>query len=175
MINFKLYKIRFSKYWHSQYLIDLRSENIECKLNNVCMLFIENPRLNIELISGFFEFYFKTYPSEQTLGQVLTKVVITYKSGDRDNKADTETMPCIIFTKGFQMLEILIYTPSIDITFLKELRISFLPKIDDHCTICLEKKDNIINLHQDHFKHYVCKDCLIKIDKCPICRLALQL
>lgn len=175
MINYKLYKIKFLKYWHSQYLIDLRPENIECRINNVCMLFIENPRINIELISGFFEFYFRSVPMDHTLGQVLTKILITYKNGNSENKSETEMMPCIIFTRGLRILEILIYTPAANFTFLKELKIHFLPKIENYCLICYDKKENIINLHKNNYNHFVCKDCLLQIDKCPICRLDLNL
>ena len=44
---------------------------------------------------------------------------------------------------------------------LKEL----LHKFKEDCCICFEKTD-----HKTECDHVVCKKCLFKIDKCPICR-----
>jgi hypothetical protein len=126
--------------------------------------------VNIELVSGFFEFYYTTIPSEDTLGQVLSKALITYKLEDEHSPAVTDMTPCIIFTKGLKILELLIYMPTNELSYVKELLYYFVPKLQAECVICLDDKTNIINLHNDVYKHYVCVSCVLKITRCPICR-----
>jgi hypothetical protein len=143
---------------------------MKCNLTNSFLFFIENPRTNIELISGFFEFYFKQIPHDYTLGQVISKTLITYND---DISNCYEFMPCILFTNGLYLQEILIYLPFQNFTFHKELKYHFVDKIDYQCSICLENK-KCINLHNNQFYHCVCKDCILKMDNfCPVCRIAI--
>lgn len=171
MVNYRMFCIDFAKFYHPLYLIDLRKMDLLCELENTFMFFIENPRVNIELVSGFFEFYYRSLPREESLGQVLSKAMITYRQEDDSYPAITEMTPCLIFTKGMRILEILIYMPTQELLYIREMRYYFLPKIEGECVICLEVKKDLINVHKDQYHHDVCVPCLVKIDRCPVCRM----
>lgn len=172
MVNYRMFCIDFTKFYHPLYLIDLRLMDMFCELNNTFMFFVENPRVNIDLVSGFFEFCYRTMPPEESLGQVLSKAMITYRQEEESAQAITEMTPCVIFTRGLKILELLIYMPIQEQLYLKELHYCFYPTMQAECVICFEKKD-VINVHQNHFEHCVCMPCLLKIDRCPICRSAV--
>jgi hypothetical protein len=173
MINYRMYEVNYDKVYFPLYLIDLRVLDIRCEISNTFLFFIENPRVNIELVSGFFEFYYNTIPGDETLGQVLSKALITYRLGDEAN-AVTEMTPCVIFTKGLKILELLIYMPTNDLVYIRELQYSFLPKLEAECVICMEDRKDVINIHQNNYEHYVCMSCVLQIKKCPICREAIK-
>lgn len=168
MINYQMFKIDFEKTYHPLYLIDLRHLNIMCKMSNTLMFFLENPKINIDLVSGFFEFYYRSVPSEETLGQILSKALITFSQTCQD------MTPCVIFTKGLSILELLIYMPPNDFAYIRELKYFFFPRVNAECVICMETHNNVINIHQDRFNHYICLKCVVKITKCPLCRLSIM-
>ena len=168
MLNNDIYRVEFTKVYHPLFLIDLRPLNIHCKMNNFLLFFMENPRVNIDLLSGFFEFYYKTPPMEDSIGQVLSKTLVTYRSGDEPIVG--EMTPCVIFTRGLQIVELLVYVPTSEFVFLRELRYHFMEKITDVCAICLEENKGVIDVHQNGYHHYVCVLCLLKVNKCPLCR-----
>lgn len=177
MLNDKVFTIEFGRYYTPSLLIDVKSYNIQCELNNKFLFFIENPRVNIQLISGFFEFYFLTKPEEYMMGQVVSKILISYRTLDSVWEATdslqnvVDFMPCVLFTKGLVLQEILIYMPFHKPLYLKELKYYFAPKEAGQCVICLEDNHPVINLHQDEFQHCVCQPCILKIeDRCPVCR-----
>lgn len=167
MINHQMYYIQFCKTYHPIYLIDLRHLNVICKMQNTCMFFLENPKTNIELVSGFLEFYYRLLPSADSLGQIMSKALITF------SQAYQEMTPCVIFTKGLQIIELLIYMPAHTFSYMRELRYHFLPHMRAECVICLENKSNVYNIHQNHFQHNVCLSCVLKITKCPLCRMSI--
>jgi len=170
LLNEDKYKVDYSKYYNPLLLIDVKKYNMKCNITNSFLFFIENPRTNIELVSGYFEFYFKNVPQEYTLGQVISKTLITYSESCKYNQ---EFMPCILFTNGFFLQEILIYLPFQNFCFHRELKLKFLQKMEYKCAICLETKP-CINLHQNTFNHCVCVDCALKIENtCPLCRLSI--
>lgn len=170
LLNSHKYKISFTKFYNPLLLIDVKKYQMKCELNNSFLFFIENPRTNIELVSGFFEFYFKNNPQEFTLGQVISKTLITYN----DQKPNIfEFMPCILFTTGFYLQEILIYLPFQSFPFHRELHYYFVEKMMYSCAICLEEK-LCINVHQNIYNHCVCQECILKIESaCPVCRLSI--
>lgn len=172
MINYRMFHVDFTKYYHPLYLIDLRFMDMFCELNNTFMFFMENPRINIDLVSGFFEFCFRTTPPDESLGQVLSKAMITYRQDDAQEQCITEMTPCIIFTRGLKILELLIYMPLQEFRYLKELQYFFYPKTEAGCVICYER-GNVINIHRDEFEHCVCMECLVRINQCPLCRMPL--
>lgn len=170
LLNQIKYQIPFVKYYNPLLLIDVRSFNMKCQLTNTFMFFIENPRTNIDLVSGFFEFYFKSNPEDFTLGQVVSKALILYSSTSKD----CEFMPCILFTSGFLLQEILIYLPSQTFSFHRELYYFFFPQTPFSCMVCLEQK-LCYNVHNDSFEHMVCRDCLLCINsQCPLCRKTIR-
>jgi hypothetical protein len=73
LLNHDKFKVNYSKFYNPLLLIDVKKYQMKCNLTNSFLFFIENPRTNIELVSGFFEFYFKTIPQDHTLGQVISK------------------------------------------------------------------------------------------------------
>jgi hypothetical protein len=177
MLNDKVYTIEFFRFHTPLLLIDVKKMNILCELTNKFLLFIENPRVNIQVISGFFDFYFKEKPDEFMMGQVVSKILISYRcieslSQVRDFFQRTnDFFPCVLFLRGLQLQEILIYLPFHKPTFLRELRLHFIPKTSGACIICFEEGNQIVNLHQDQFMHIVCMTCLLKLDtQCPVCR-----
>lgn len=170
LLNSDKYKISYSKFYNPLLLIDVKKYNMKCNLTNSFLFFIENPRTNIELVSGFFEFYFKNNPQEYTLGQVISKTLITYSDSCKNNH---EFMPCILFTTGLFLQEILIYLPFQNFVFHRELKLLNMDKVFMKCPVCLEEKQ-CINLHMNMYNHCVCKDCALKIENsCPICRLTI--
>jgi len=170
LLNQDKLKIDYSRFYNPVLLIDVKKYNMKCNLTNSFLLFIENPRTNIDLVSGFFEFYFKNAPNEYSLGQVISKTLITYNNLNPNNH---EFMPCILFTIGFVLQEILIYLPFQNFTFHKELKYYFVSKMRYKCSVCLEEKD-CINLHKNLYNHCICMQCILKIDNvCPLCRLSI--
>jgi hypothetical protein len=162
-----MYEVNFDKIYFPLYLVDLRVLDIRCEISNTFLFFIENPRVNIELVSGFFEFYYNSIPGDETLGQVLSKALITYRLGE---DAVTEMSPCVIFTKGLKILELLIYMPTNDLVYIRELQYYFFPKVEAECVICMDDRKDVMDIHQNNFEHYVCMSCVLRIKKCPVCR-----
>jgi hypothetical protein len=170
LLNHDKFKVNYSKFYNPLLLIDVKKYQMKCNLTNSFLFFIENPRSNIELVSGFFEFYFKTTPQDYTLGQVISKTLITYSDTSQNNH---EFMPCILFTMGLYLQEILIYLPFQNFSFHRELKYHFISKIDFQCSVCLEDK-KCINVHQNQYNHCVCNECILKIENtCPVCRLSI--
>ena len=170
LLNSDKFKVTYSKFYNPLLLIDVKKYQMKCNLTNSFLFFIENPRSNIELVSGFFEFYFKNAPQEFALGQVISKTLVTYSDSTPNNH---EFMPCILFTTGLYLQEILIYLPFQSFPFHRELRYYFIDKMDYQCVVCLENK-KCINVHQNTYNHCVCPECILKIDSlCPVCRIAI--
>jgi hypothetical protein len=170
LLNQDKFKVTYGRFYNPLLLIDVKKYQMKCNLTNSFLFFIENPRTNIELVSGFFEFYFKTTPQDYTLGQVVSKTLITYSDSCPHNY---EFMPCILFTMGLYLQEILIYLPFQNFSFHRELKYHFVKKIEYKCSVCLETK-NCINVHENQYLHCVCTECILKIESvCPVCRLAI--
>jgi hypothetical protein len=170
LLNSDKFKVNYSKFYNPLLLIDVKKYQMKCNLKNSFLFFIENPRTNIELVSGFFEFYFKSAPQDFTLGQVISKTLITYSDSSKNNH---EFMPCILFTTGFYLQEILIYLPFQNFSFHRELKYRFLEKKEYKCAICLEDK-MCVNVHSNDYNHCICTECILRIDSvCPICRLSI--
>lgn len=177
MLNENMYTIEFNRFHTPMLLIDVKKLNICCDLTNKFLFFIENPRMNIQVISGFFDFYFKEKPDDYMLGQVVSKILICYRTlhsvwePSEYLEGMIDFLPCVLFTKGLQLQEILIYMPFQKPTFLRELKLQFMSKVKGNCVICFEESQKMINLHQDQFMHCVCMTCMMKLDnQCPICR-----
>jgi hypothetical protein len=101
---------------------------------------------------------------------VISKTLISYSDTSQNNH---EFMPCIIFTTGLYIQEILIYLPFQNFTFHRELKYHFVPKMDYQCSVCLDEK-LCINVHDNQYNHCVCSECILKIeDTCPVCRLTI--
>jgi len=178
VLNYELYYIDYSKYHLPIFMIDVRPYNIVCESKNTIMFFIENPRTNIELVSGFFEFYFSTTPNTNTHGQVVSKSLITFRTSirtiDSFDQGCYEYTPCILFTKGLCLEEMLIYLPPQELSFLKELRFFCKGFENGSCHLCCFDKKNIVNLHDNRFDHKCCMDCILKWgDTCPFCRASI--
>jgi len=176
VLNGVIYAIDFDKYQNSLLLIDLRKYVISCEvLNNTILFFMKNPRINIQLISTSFEFYFEQSPEAFMLGQVVSKSLISYRTHKsiHFNVVDNnDYLPCILFTKGLLLEEILIYMPIQKLLYIRELQYSFFNRSIDQCCICLDVRDDVINVHQNQYHHVICSECLLQIHPplCPICR-----
>jgi hypothetical protein len=81
-------------------------------------------------------------------------------------------IPCIMYTRGFFLTQILIYLPMRKTIFLRELLFLTYPIIRGACIACLEDEIDIINVHRDQdYVHGLCKGCLLKVGpRCPVCR-----
>lgn len=170
LLNKDNFKIECDKYYNPLLLIDVKPYQMKCTLTNSFWFFIENPRHNIDLVSGFFEFYFKNSPDDYTLGQVISKSMVLYNK-DRINYHDF--MPCILFTNGFFLQEILIYLPFHTFTFFRELKYTFLPIEYCECGVCFEETQ-CINVHDNQYHHCFCLQCILQLHQvCPICRLSI--
>lgn len=176
ILNNVMYHIDFDKYYNALFLIDLRKYLIECDIHNTIFFFIRNPRVNIQLISAYFEFYFQRSPESYMLGQVISKTLISYRICSSIHiSMDTDYLPCILFTKGLLLQEILIYMPSEKISYLRELHYYFFPRSLNKCCVCLDIRPDVMNIHQDRFHHSICSECILRIQPplCPICRLTI--
>jgi hypothetical protein len=173
-LNDVLYKIPYQKYYLSSLLIDVKEKNMKCNMKNKILIFCEDPRSNISSIHAYFEFFFTMIPKEYTLGQVMSRVLISYTSIDTMipfHHLRHDYMNCVLFTIGFNIKEILIYMPKQTFPFFRELKYYFFPQENDTCSICLEKK-RVINVHKDKFHHYICLSCITRLQYplCPLCR-----
>lgn len=185
MINHEMYFISFSKYYLPLMLIDLKEYNIECKMNNICMFFFENPRTNIELMSAYFEFFFQEPPDHEISGQILCKTMISYRTDliSEDTVSvdhllgSFEFLPCVLFTKGMYLKELLLYLPEQKLKYMRELKYYFTKRTEGMCQICCEEDSLLVNIHGNisNLKHEMCEDCLWKLSssQCPFCRQLL--
>ena len=168
-LNYEWFHIVNVKYYRPLILINVMDHQMQCKKTNSITILMENPRTNIELISAVFYFYFQDWPQSGSMGQVISKCTILYTT---DNQQEPETYPCILFLKGTQLEEILVYLPTRPSDFLRELKYHFFPQREGSCVVCLEDNCSVINVHANHFQHEICNDCLMKLKQhqCPICR-----
>ena len=128
---------------------------------------MRNPRTNIDLISGVFQFSFENKPESTELGQIQSNINFIY---NMDNPNSKISYPFILFTEGYKIIEILLYMPCYKKqNFLKQIIYTQFPQTDGECIICFEQK-KLVNLHKNHHQHEVCWDCLFKIYQCPLCR-----
>ncbi|NBN99393.1 MAG: hypothetical protein EBV19_09190, partial [Flavobacteriia bacterium] len=59
ILNYELFYVDYAKFHLPVFLIDVRPYRMQCSMHNTIMFFIEDPRINIELIAGFFEFFYE--------------------------------------------------------------------------------------------------------------------
>lgn len=182
LLNGRAYHIPFTAFYAPVLLIDMRDETVQCGMQNQFLFYIENPRVNIRLLSGSFDFYFRDPPEEFTLGQIMSKILVSYRSLDSvweltdPIRIAHEYMPCVLFTKGFRLEEMLIYMPVQKHVFLRELKYHFFPRIYTTCAVCLEEKYNAVNLHPGKsYAHHLCLSCVLRLSDpiCPLCRQSI--
>lgn len=142
--------------------------DISCsKEKNKIILYIGDPRTNIDSLLYCSEFFFNKDINDDTLGQMESKMLVNYNTLQSFQK----NYYCKIFflTKGTTIINIRIEMPEQNRTFMRELIYSKKKLFNDYCYICYENKENIINLHNNH---NFCFDCILKLKhkKCPICR-----
>ena len=167
-LNDKFYDCFFHKKpYENVFKLDISCLNIECKIHNKFQMIAFNPRSNIHKISMDVEFFFNEEPRSNQYGMINTSSHIYY------SRENTEKIKCTLFFKGFYLTSIYIYMPTYNRLFIKELKFRHYPRFVENCCICLENNNKIINVHQNQYNHNVCFDCLLKIDKCPICRLII--
>jgi len=171
-LNDTFYQISFTKFYNSSLLINIEDYHILCLVKNKCMILIENPRTNIQYVHSYFEFFFEYIPESYTLGQIKSNILIIYNLGSNS----FEYSSCILFTKGFLIKEILIYLPTREISYLRELKYFFYPHYLDICNICLEENKKVINVHNDKYHHTFCLSCLLQLyyRVCPLCRKPIE-
>ena len=160
----------YYKNYKDIFKIDLRDLNLIAEDNNILNFVCFYPRTNIKKITSYTNFFFRSEPEVDCAGQISSKCFIHYG----DSEDDYTIIDCDIYTVGYQLISLYIYLPKNNRSFLNELIYKFYPKITDECCICYETKTNIINIHQNEYKHFVCISCLVKIKNCPICREDLQ-
>ena len=152
----KIYKPRFE--------VDISDINLKCQMSNKLQFICMYPRINILKIISFTEFFFHEVPTENYNGKVSTRCNIYF------SKDYYETYPCDIYVKGFLITRIDIDMPKNNELFLRELKFQNRKKHRAKCCICFDERNDIINVHEDQYNHFVCALCILNIDKCPICR-----
>lgn len=170
--HFFLNNIFYDCFFHKKpyeniFKLDIKNLNIYCEIQNKFQMIAFNPRSNIHKMFLNCEFFFKEKPDTDQYGVINTFLNIYYSNNN------IEKVKCSLFFKGFHLTNIYIYMPFCNLLFIKELKFRSYIRILDNCCICYENKNNIINIHQNQFNHNVCFDCLLKIDKCPICRIMI--
>ena len=169
MLNYVMHEIMCPQYYLPIILINLRPLNMVCETVNSLTMLIKEPRINIDLISSVFRFYFPTPPEDTTYhGQVRSQYVIVYHLDEPWESTDEH--PCILFFEGMTLVEILVYIPFQNQRFLKQIQYYFHPKRKGSCLVCLEDDVVLVNLHQNQYHHEVCSNCIFKVDQCPLCR-----
>jgi hypothetical protein len=166
ILNGKFYEKKYTKFYTPVLSISLEDLNLECQERNKLIFFCEEPRTNISLLMSRIEFYFTYQQDYDVIGQLSSKVLINYNIDKNPNNQVYEN--CIIFTKGYKITEILVYLPTHELKFLRELVYHFYEKSSGLCDICFEKKTNMVSVDK---YHKFCLDCILKTNKkCPICR-----
>lgn len=169
-LNHNVFECEFTKFYNDIISINVEHLNMECEKHNKLIFFCENPRSNIELLISNVDFYFN-HDDDNTLGQITSHILINYCINRHHSYHQYEI--CVIFTRGYKIIEFLIYMPTYDKSFLRELQYHFYSKKEEFCDICYEIKPNIINVHENCEipKHSFCIDCILKTEqKCPLCR-----
>lgn len=177
VLNYDMYEIDYAKFYLPVLMIDVRPYEIQCDMHNSIMFFVEHPRTSIDLLSGFFEFYYEASPSAHTHGQVISKTLVTYHLtlATGNDHVIYEYTPCILFTRGMNLEEILIYMPKQEMVFLRELRYRFWPRAENICSLCCEPRSDIINLHKNEYHHECCIRCIMRWGfTCPFCRIPIE-
>lgn len=168
MLNYVMYEMTCVKYYLPLMTISLRHLDLICDKTNSITILILYPRVNIDMISSQFQFYFPT--AETLYGQVHSHFIIVYNT---NNPGDVDKSYCILNMEGMHLIDIILYLPNHPSPFLKELRYRFHQRSVGGCPVCFEENVNLINLHNDAFNHSVCEKCLLQINKCPFCRTDL--
>jgi len=168
MINFDFYCIPLPTYYLPILVVECEPFNIRLVMLNHIIMFMNHPRTNIDSLSACFEFYFMENPStsQELSGQVISRCMVNYTTRVYDY------IPCILYTRGFLLTQILIYLPIRKTIFLRELLFSTYPVLTGSCTTCMEDGIKIINVHRDrNYVHGLCKECLLRVgQRCPVCR-----
>ena len=142
--------------------------DIECDNDiNSIMFFAANPRSNIETLLYVSNISFSESIDEFTIGSLDTCAFISYSYND------LKSIPCDILTTGKRILQITLYFPEQNRSFLTELKYSKRINQVGECPICFEEKDNL-KFVDDY--HKFCFDCILKLDRkkgCPICRTSI--
>jgi hypothetical protein len=172
MLNYEMVEIPCEKYYLPIMMIDLRPYKLICQDVNSLMILIRNPRVNIDLMSSIFSFFFDHEDIEDSFyGEVQSDLSVIY---NLENKMkETKTQPFILFTEGYKLIELLIYFPnSKKQSFLKEIAYKQNESREGECPVCMEQH-SLVNLHNNEFQHELCWNCLFKVNKCPLCRINL--
>ena len=170
ILNGIFYVKEYKKFYTPVLSVPLEDMNLQCQERNKLIFFCEDPRTNISLLMSRIEFYFTYQQDYDVIGQLSSKVLINYNIDKNPNNQVYEN--CIIFTKGYKITEILIYLPTHELKFLRELIYNFYQKSTGFCDICFEKKENMVFV--DNY-HQFCVDCILQMNKkCPICRQAIN-
>lgn len=167
MLNYEMFEIPCHKYYLPIVLLDVREHKLVCQEVNSLLILMRNPRPNIDLVSEKIQFYFETENGDSSLGQVESNITFFYNI---DNPKQKTKEKCMFFFEGFHLTEILFYFPYIPHQrFLMDIRFFNHEKRDGKCRICFEET-TLVNLHNNMFRHEVCKNCLYRISQCPFCR-----
>ena len=143
--------------------------NIDVTCNrskNKILLFIKQPRINIDCIVYISEFNFNEEITEETDVQIVSKMIINHNI--HNVKSDICHEKIVIMTKGMKIKTIVLHMPTYKKTFLRELHYRNFVRFTDLCSICYETKPNTVKVHANHF---FCMDCILQWEKqCPLCR-----
>lgn len=166
-LNNKSYDCLYIKPYEHIFKLDMTNLNMYCKLYNSFQIITFSPRTNIYKMLLDVNFFFSEPPLWNQYGMINGFVYIYY------NKKCFEKRKCTLFFHGFLLTNLYIYMPVRDNSFIRELKFRDYTRITENCCICLDYCNEIINIHQNEYNHFVCSSCLVKIDKCPICRLKI--
>jgi len=172
MLNYVMHEIECPKYYLPVILIDLRPFHMICEKTNAFTLLLHEPRTNIDLLSSVFRFYFEEDSlADRFHGQVRSNYSIIHNIEKPWESRNENQHPCILFLEGTNLVEIMLYVPYQNRRYLVEIQYYFHPKRRGSCSLCFEEDAILINLHQNHYYHEVCTDCVFQIHNlCPLCR-----
>lgn len=168
MLNYVMYEVKCTKYYLPLIYVDLRALELVCDRVNTITILMMHPRINMDMISSQFRFYF-TDENNDRYGQVHSQCMIVYHMNE---PSKIDKLPCLLYLEGMRVRAILIFLPYPETDVMKELCYHKHRRRKGCCPICFEER-SLVNLHNDDFFHEVCFPCLFKIHQCPLCRLAL--
>lgn len=170
MLNYEMFEIPCEKYYKPIICLELRPYNLKCLEENTITILMRNPRVNIDLFSSVFHFFFDGTQDGDYLGHVRSDSTLIY---NLDEPQEHFNSSVILLSQGYYLVELIIYIPPARRPFyLREIEYWKHQKEEGECPICFEEK-TLVNLHNNEFRHHVCGQCILQLTSCPICRCRL--
>ena len=146
-------------------VIETDSNSIMIHINN--FNFVVNEYLDINIINqvnSISRFNSRFKINNEVIKYDIFTVNGGFYNGDFYNYIQLYDTKMTVFKKATRIYKIVIqYIENNSKNYLDNFKMRF-----DECQVCYEDK-NIYQIHHK-FDHSFCKDCLSKLDSCPVCR-----